>query len=69
MNEMRNVVSSEFCGACRYTGYVARTIHLTLECGHEVYRKASAGIPRKAKCRECSLGRKSVDRKAADDNA
>jgi hypothetical protein len=30
---------SEYVGACRYTGYVARSIQLTLECGHTHTRK------------------------------
>lgn len=49
----RKVIKIEYVGACRYTGYIARSIKLSLECGHELVRKASAGIPDKAKCREC----------------
>ena len=52
---MRRVVKSEYVGACRYTGYIAKSIQLTLECGHEQFRKASQGIPLKAKCRECQM--------------
>jgi hypothetical protein len=57
---MRNVTSHEYVGACRYTGYVAKSIKLLLECGHENYRKASQGVPERAKCRDCSLGRSPV---------
>jgi hypothetical protein len=53
---LRRVIKSEYVGACRYTGYVARSIRLTLACGHEQVRKASAGIPMKAKCPECARG-------------
>jgi hypothetical protein len=49
----RRVINSEWVGACRYTGYIAKSIRLTLECGHENYRKASQGIPQRAHCREC----------------
>ena len=52
---MRRVVKSEWVGACRYTGYIAKSVRLILDCGHEIVRKASQGIPRKSKCRECSL--------------
>lgn len=48
------VISHEYTGACRYTGYVDKTIKLTLACGHEQYRKASAGVPQKAHCRDCA---------------
>lgn len=60
-----DVVDSEYCGGCRYTGYINKTIHLTLACGHEMYRKASAGIPRKARCHECSRDATSDAIKAA----
>lgn len=59
---LRRVTKYEWVGACRYTGYKAKSIRLTLECGHEVYRKASAGVPGKAKCRECSLPQNKVIR-------
>lgn len=49
----RPVKNFEYVGACRYTGYIARSIRLFLECGHEQVRKASQGIPRKARCRDC----------------
>lgn len=39
-------------GQCRYTGYIARSIKLTLFCGHEQVRKASQGVPMKARCRD-----------------
>lgn len=44
----------EYTGASRYTGYIHKTIKLILACGHEQYRKASAGVPQKAHCRECA---------------
>jgi hypothetical protein len=55
---LREVVRSEYFGACRYTGYVDRSIRLHLSCGHEVTRKASAGIPKRAGCYECWRDRK-----------
>ena len=42
-----------YCGASRYTGYEHKTIMLTLECGHEQFRKLSCGVPNKARCKEC----------------
>ena len=54
---MRDVASHEYVGACRYTGYVAKSVRLHLSCGHEMVRKASAGIPRRAKCYECTRDR------------
>jgi hypothetical protein len=59
------VSAHEYVGACRYTGYVDKTIRLTLACGHEQYRKASQGAPLKARCRDCeraSLAISSQDR-------
>jgi hypothetical protein len=53
---LRKVIDIAYVGACRYTGYVAKTIWLKLECGHESFRKASAGAPKRARCRECMLG-------------
>lgn len=50
---MQPVRTIEYVGACRYTGYVDKSIRLTLDCGHEQYRKASAGVPEKARCRDC----------------
>lgn len=50
---LRKVKDIEYVGACRYTGYIAKSIKLMLECGHEQYRKASQGVPSRAKCREC----------------
>lgn len=47
------VTKAEWVGACQYTGYIAKTIKLTLKCGHENYRKHSQGVPRKARCRDC----------------
>lgn len=51
---MSKVWNATYCGACRYTGYEHKSIRLTLECGHEITRKASAGIPLKARCHDCS---------------
>jgi len=51
---MRDVTSHEYCGASRYTGYVARSVRLFLSCGHESVRKSSQGVPRRAKCHECT---------------
>lgn len=49
----QSVAQHEYTGACRYTGYIAKTIKLTLQCGHEQFRKASQGVPAKARCRDC----------------
>jgi hypothetical protein len=50
---MRAVKTFEYTGACRYTGYIPKSIRLVLECGHEQLRKASQGVPKKAKCHHC----------------
>lgn len=47
------VVRTEYVGACRYTGYIDRSIRFYLACGHEVTRKASQGTPTRIKCRDC----------------
>lgn len=51
------VIGHSYIGASRYTGYIAKTIWLHLACGHEAFRKASAGVPNKARCRECEQKR------------
>lgn len=51
---MKAVTNHEYVGACRYTGYVAKSIRLVLECGHENLRKASQGVPTRAHCRDCA---------------
>ncbi len=53
------VTKIEHVGACRYTGYVARSLRLTLECGHQRTQKASQYVGQFARCREC-------ERKVAD---
>lgn len=50
---LQPVKTHEYVGACRYTGYIARSIRLKLECGHEQIRKASQGVPHRARCTEC----------------
>ena len=50
---LQPVQKFEYVGACRYTGYIAKSIWLTLACGHEQRRKASQGVPRRARCVEC----------------
>jgi hypothetical protein len=50
---LRKVMNFDYVGACRYTGYNARSVRLTLECGHTTTRKASDGVPMRAKCRDC----------------
>lgn len=50
---LQPVVNFFYCGASRYTGYEAKSIRLELLCGHEQFRKASAGVPNRARCREC----------------
>lgn len=52
---LRKVIDIEYTGACRYTGYIPKSIRFTLDCGHQLHRKASQGIPQRAKCRECDL--------------
>lgn len=47
------VVNFQYIGASRYTGYRNCSIKLNLECGHVLRRKASTGVPLKARCREC----------------
>jgi hypothetical protein len=49
----QRVMDHEYTGAFRYTGYIARSIKLTLFCGHEQVRKASQGMPIKARYRDC----------------
>ena len=51
---LRKVTKSAPIGGSRYTGYVAKSIEMSLDCGHKAYRKASDGIPRRARCRECA---------------
>lgn len=54
---LQPVIRFEYVGACRYTGYEAKAIKLTLECGHDqASRKASMGVPQKARCRDCARG-------------
>lgn len=50
---LKNVDTHEYVGASRYTGYIPRSIRLVLECGHDQFRKASQGVPKRANCREC----------------
>lgn len=50
---LKAVKTFEYCSASRYTGYIPKSIHLILECGHDQFRKASRGVPKRAKCREC----------------
>lgn len=50
---LRTVITHEYVGASRYTGYIAKSIRLVLECGHEQVRKASAGVPNRAHCHVC----------------
>lgn len=50
---LRAVKTHEYVGASRYTGYSHKSIRLFLECGHDLSRKASQGVPAKARCREC----------------
>ncbi len=50
---LQPVAKFMYCGACRYTGYEDKSIRLMLACGHEQVRKASAGVPAKARCRDC----------------
>jgi hypothetical protein len=57
---LKKVVTFEYEGACRYTGYLDKSIRLTLECGHEMVRKASAGVPGKARCYFCDRDATSV---------
>lgn len=60
MTIYQRVTDIAYVGACRYTGYVAKSLKLHLACGHEQYRKASQGVPLKAKCRDCERTPSSV---------
>ena len=42
----------------RYYKAHGDSIILTLECGHEVSRKASQGVPKKVICPRCEQGEK-----------
>ena len=42
---LKRVKKHGYVGASRYTGYIARSIRLILECGHDQYRKASQAFP------------------------
>lgn len=62
----RNMVSAEYCGASRYTGYVARSVRIKLECGHELIRRASEfGTQSKFHCRDCDRQELSALKKPA----
>jgi len=50
---LRRVQNLHYVGACRYTGYEHKSIRLELDCGHEITRKASQGVPSRARCKEC----------------
>lgn len=50
---LRKVSKFEYIGACRYTGYIPKSVKLHLECGHEITRKASTGTPVRARCLVC----------------
>lgn len=54
---MRKVKKFDYVGACRYTGYQNKSIRLYLTCGHEIQRKASCGVPKRARCTDCEKGR------------
>lgn len=58
---LRLVRTHEYVGGCRYTGYIDKSIRLKLVCGHEQVRKASQGVPHKARCRDCEREPKAVD--------
>ena len=50
---LQTVINHKYIGASRYTGYRNCSIQLNLECGHILRRKASTGLPMRARCREC----------------
>ena len=51
---LQRVINFRYVGACRYTGYEDKSIELFLACCHEQpYRKASQGVPQRARCQEC----------------
>lgn len=54
------VARFKYVGACRYTGYVHKSIRLYLECGHEQQRKESQGVPARVRCRDCGRARPAV---------
>ena len=45
----------------RYFKAHGDTLVLTLDCGHEVSRKASQGVPKRAVCPRCELGEKPLN--------
>ena len=49
---LRKVMTFEWGVASRYTGYVSKSKIFKLECGHEVFRKDSQGLPQKIRCRD-----------------
>ena len=51
----RRVIDHESCGEGRYTEYDNKSIYLILECGHDQYRKASMGVPDRARCRDWTI--------------
>lgn len=50
---MQKVVSHEYSGRSRAIGYKHKWLHLKLECGHMNVRKASQGLPKRARCWYC----------------
>jgi hypothetical protein len=50
---LQPVTNIEYCGASRYTGYIDKSVRMTLACGHELYRKASQKVPERARCVVC----------------
>ena len=63
---LQPVAKFMYCGACRYTGYEDKSIRLILACGHEQVRKASAGVPNRARCKDCEYEYEYVAARAAD---
>lgn len=59
---LKKVINFKFVGASRYTGYADKSIRLYLECGHDFSRKASHGVPKRARCRDCERGTCKVPR-------
>lgn len=46
----------------RYYGFRRGSAMLTLNCGHEVHRKQSQGIPKRARCRQCEFSHDEIAR-------
>jgi hypothetical protein len=54
VHPLRRVVRTKFT-INKYNRPGEGSVRHTLECGHEVIQKLSAGFPKRKRCRECYL--------------